>query len=153
MVGVSNPSTPARPALQNRVQYNGYQGWSYCYQNGMHCKSMKYPFVETDPKLRSHVSLMMDVLHAEEKKSFVRGVKDRSAFCDISTLDLVWSLVLDAMQSGILGVTVQLWELWFKLLIRLQRKEINDLLLLIKPSQDVYRLPGKLSNRSNWEAA
>ena len=133
----------AQPALQNRVQYNGYHGCSYCYQYGMHCKSMKYPFVETDPELRTHVSHMMDVLHAEEKKSFVRGVKGRSAFCDIRTLDLVWSFVLDAMHNGILGVTVQLWKLWFKLLTRLQRKEIDDILLLIKPPRDVYRLPGK----------
>lgn len=143
----------ARPVLQNRVQYNGYYGCSYCYLHGTYCKSVKYPFLELDSELRTHVSYMKDALLAEEKKHFVRGVKGRSAFCKLTTLDMVWSFALDPMHNGILGVTVQLWDLWFKLLTPSQRRLIDDLLLLIKPPRDLYRLPGKLSNRSNWKAA
>ena len=106
-----------------------------------------------DSELRTHESHMLDVNNAVEHGSFVRGVKGPSAFCNLNTLDMVWSFVLDAMHNGVLGVTVQLWELWFKLLTPLQRRQIDDLLLLIKPPRDLYRLPGKLSNRSNWKAA
>lgn len=143
----------ARPILQNRIQYNGYYGCSYCYQYGTHCNSIKYPFLELNSELRTHVSHMKDVLLAEEKRSCVRGVKGRSAFCKLSTLDMVWGFVLDSMHNGILGVTVQLWDLWLKVLTPSQRRLIDDLLLLVKPPRDLYRLPGKLSNRSNWKAA
>lgn len=142
----------ARPVLQNRVQYNGYYGCSYCYQLGTYCNSVKYSFLEVNSELRTHVSHMQDILFAEEKKSFVRGVKGRSAFCKLTTLDMVWSFVLDSMHNGVLGVTVQLWDLWFKLLTPSQRRLIDDLLLLIKPPRDLYRLPGQLSNKNNWKA-
>lgn len=143
----------ARSILQNRVQYNGYYGCSYCYQYRTYCKSVKYPFLELDSELRTNVLHMKDVLLAEEKEFFVRGVKGRSAFCKVTTLDMVWSFVLDSMHNGVLGVTVQLWDLWLKLLTPSLRRQIDDLLLLIKPPRDLYRLPGKLSNRSNWKAA
>lgn len=91
--------------------------------------------------------------YLRKKKSFVRGIKGRSAFCELTTLDMIWSFVLDSMYNGILGVTVQLWDLWLKLLTPSQRRLIDDLLLLIKPPRDLYRLLGKLSNKSNWKAA
>lgn len=120
----------AKPVLQFRFQYNGYYGCSYCYQLEIYCNSVKYPFIDAEPESRTHNSHMEDVLHAKLKKSSVRGVKGRSSFCDFTTIDMIWSFVLNAMHNAILGVVVQLWV---KLITPLQRREIDDLLQKLRP--------------------
>ena len=47
--------TVARPIIQNRIQFNGYYGCSWCYHVGQYAHgSMHYPLVENDPEIRTH---------------------------------------------------------------------------------------------------
>lgn len=144
--------SPARAILQNRLQYNGYFGCSYCYQIGTHLNNaMKYPFLAEEPDLRTHESHLKDLLNVKTGSSF-KGVKGFSAFLDLINIDIVWSFILDYMHNSILGVTEQVWNFWYKMLTPLQRKVIDDFLIAQLPSRDLHRGTLKISNKSVWKA-
>ena len=146
----------ARPILQNRLQYNGYSGCSYCYHNGQHVykAGMKYPFLENESKLRTHSSHMEDVANVKSLGCpTVRGVKGESAFCSKPNVDMVWGFPLDYVHNSILGVTEQMWAEWDKnVLSPEQRREIDELILLIHTPRDLHRVPQKISTKSIWKA-
>lgn len=60
----------ARAIVQNRIQFNGYYGCSWCYQLGEYYKSVhgvRYP-VDQESKERTHQSHMNDVRMSEAGK-------------------------------------------------------------------------------------
>ncbi|XP_015609779.1 uncharacterized protein LOC107274782 [Cephus cinctus] len=63
----------ARPIVQNRMQFNAFQGCSWCYIHGRHIGgSMRYPMMEIDRELRSHESHHVDVKDAKQTKKPIR---------------------------------------------------------------------------------
>lgn len=57
----SSVDSVARPIMQNRMQYNAFQGCSWCYAYGRHVKgAMRFPTSEEDPELRSHENIRND---------------------------------------------------------------------------------------------
>ncbi|XP_051176161.1 uncharacterized protein LOC127291224 [Leptopilina boulardi] len=140
----------ARPILQNRLQFNGYFGCSFCCQRGVFIFKigLRYPFVSEEPELRSHTSHMKDIACAKEQGSFFQGVKGESAFIDLANIDMVWSFSLDYMHNAVLGVTEQIWKKWIKELTAEQRREIDKLLLLQKPPRDLHRSTEKIFSKS-----
>ena len=145
----------ARPVLQNRLQYNGYYGCSYCYHKGfyIHKKGMKYPFLAEEPETRTHDSHMQDVAAVYESGGLsFRGVKGESAFINLNDIDMVWGFPLDYLHNALFGVTEQVWTSWCTILTPAQRKKVDALLLLIQPPRDLRRGPEKLSCKSIWKA-
>ena len=144
----------AKPILQNRLQFNGYYGCSYCYHGGLHVKDkgMKYPFLKEEPELRTHMSHMSDLAEAVDRGLFFRGVKGESAFNKIPDFDMVWGFPLDYLHNALFGVTEQMWNNCKIILTPAQRRAVDDLLLLIEPPRDLRRSTEKISNKSIWKA-
>ncbi|XP_025154650.1 uncharacterized protein LOC105181391 isoform X2 [Harpegnathos saltator] len=124
----------ARPIMQNRYQFNGYFGCSWCYANGEHIYgSMRYPFTEDDLQ-RNHETYLTDIQEVEDTQRAVNGVK---------------------------GAVRQMWAEWNSpsssfYLSRQQRDCIDKRLLNIKPPKEIHRLPralkeGKLK-ASEWRS-
>ena len=113
-----------------------------------------YPF-----PLRNHDELIEDAKKAEESKIFVRGVRGESVISkNVTSFDMIWGFPIDYMHGIILGVTKQLWEEWTNSqsnfhLNPQQRKLIDDRLLRIKPTKEIYRLPEELKRKSKWKAS
>ncbi|XP_029157325.1 uncharacterized protein LOC114929811 [Nylanderia fulva] len=148
----------ARALTQYRVKYNGYFGCSYCYQKGTYISTMRYPFVNENPELRTHESHMRDIQQFHSSQSLIqsRGVKGNSVLNSISNFDMVWGFPFDYMHTILLGVVKHIWELWVKTsLIHLTAakiKNIDESLLKIKPPHDVKKLPHVISDQSNYKA-
>ena len=145
----------ARPILQNRFQFNGYFGCSYCYDKGLYVSKvgMKYPFLESESILRTHSSHMKDIAEVLARGSSVRGVKGESAFCSAPSIDMVWGFPIDYMHNSILGITEQLWNYWNENVFSpAERKAIDELILQIQPPRDLHRAPQTITNKSLWKA-
>ncbi|XP_043472448.1 uncharacterized protein LOC122505079 [Leptopilina heterotoma] len=143
----------ARPGLQIRIKYMGYFGCSYCYHEGKYiCRGVKYPFLKKEPEIRTHESHMLDIKMSEEKQSSFRGVKGKSNFCEIPTVDMVWGFPLDYMHNALLGTTESIWVDWYKVLKPEQRRKIDEYLSQVQPPRDLKRVPEQISNKSIWKA-
>lgn len=148
----------ARPIMQNRMQYNAFQGCSWCYACGRYIKgAMRYPMSEEDPELRSHQSYLNDIHNATKLQKVIRGVKGESALIKMSLFDSVWGYPIDYMHGVLLGVTKQMWDIWTTpsktfSLTAAKRSIINKRLVAIKPPHEIHRIPRNLTNRAKWKA-
>ena len=53
---------PAQAKVQNLIQFNGYCGWSYCYQQvDIFCNCVRYPVKDTKPAIRTNERYKKDV--------------------------------------------------------------------------------------------
>lgn len=155
----------ARPILQNRLQFNGKFGCSWCYQQSVYkSRSMRYLFTETIPEERTHDKYLEDVktLRASYKKLpktkknenyTVKGVKGPSVLPSLPNFDCIWGFPHDYMHAVLLGVSRQLWNFWSKWHLNVEdRKEINRRLLEIRPPSEIHRVPRALKNKQLWKA-
>ena len=112
--------TVARPLLQNRIQFNGYFGCSWCYHHGLYYQhAMKFPMQENDPELRTHEAHVKHVHNvALSGRPTEFGVKGYSILLDFPNFDIVWNLPPDYMHQTLLGVTKQLYNVWKKILAK-----------------------------------
>ena len=114
--------TVARPILQNRVQFNGYYGCSWCYDKGKYeggC--MRFLIHENEPDNRTHDRHMRDMVEVitkcpkftEKRKNRINinGVKGFSVLTELPTLDMIWSFVRDYMHADLLGIIKHLWSI------------------------------------------
>ncbi|XP_036151203.1 uncharacterized protein LOC118648847 [Monomorium pharaonis] len=141
-----------RPILQNRMQFNGYYGCSWCYHPGCYVKEVsgiRYPLRDIDPELRSHESHLKDIKTVTlSNKRQERGVKGNTALIQIPCIDIVWSFSFDYLHTILFGIEQQLYNKWtcpksqsmFKLR-NADVKAIEKRLLSITPTQDIHRLP------------
>lgn len=170
----------ARPVIQNRLQYSGYYGCSWCYSNGMYIGgAVRYLITEDNFELRSHEKYEKEALIAEKINKFkpeskkiatVLGVKGKSAFLDYDDflmaplLDCVWGFPVDEQHGRDLGITKQHWHEKttdvknkdYSLKPK-DLKEIDKRISCIKPTHDIPRLPLPTSqfaeNKANqWSA-
>lgn len=57
----------ARPVMQNRLQFNGAFGCSWCYHQGNSiARSKRYVLMKDDPALRTHKEYLNDVKRREK---------------------------------------------------------------------------------------
>ncbi|XP_074098522.1 uncharacterized protein LOC141527112 isoform X1 [Cotesia typhae] len=122
----------ARPVIQNRFQFNGYLGCSWCYATGVYDSSvMRYPITQQVPLLRPNQSHIKDVEQVEKLGKSINGVK---------------------------GVSRHLWALWTKqgtpyYLNPQQRKKIMARQLHIKRPQEIHRLVRTVDQTAKWKAS
>ncbi|XP_071578684.1 uncharacterized protein [Temnothorax nylanderi] len=151
----------ARPIIQNRIQFNGYYGCSWCYDKGVYAHgSMRYPFTESE-SLRSHENYLKDINEAKRMQRPINGVKGASILTTFKHFDCVWGFPVDYLHGILGGVVRQLWTEWNCpsspfYLSRKQRQKVDERLLNIKPPQEIHRLPrsfneGKLK-ASEWRS-
>ena len=152
--------------MQNRLQYNAYEGCSWCYQYGVYNRIIRYPF-DLNFECRSHESHLQDVYMALQRKeatvnlkhirqTFVRGVKVSSPMMDFQTyFNMVWSFPLEYMQGVLIGPVEQLWDSWVKkgIISAQDIRNINEHLALIKPVAEIHRLLRNLCKKSKWKAS
>lgn len=151
---ICSVDSAARPVLQQRIQYNGFFGCSFCYDHGTYCKGcVRFDFKDCS-LLRTHDSHMEDIQNAENTKTSFRGVKERSVLCDCQYFDSVWGYAFDSMHTVALGVAKQVLYLLIsqKILTAKDREKINLRLLQIQPAHDLNRLPESLDHKGKWKA-
>lgn len=81
--------TIARPIIQNRVQFNGYSGCSWCYDNGVWTNNCVRYLLTPESTLRTHDSHIQDVKDGEKAGRFIRGVKGPSILQEEEHIDLL----------------------------------------------------------------
>ncbi|CAD6230410.1 GSCOCG00012179001-RA-CDS [Cotesia congregata] len=149
----------ARPVIQNRFQFNGYSGCSWCYATGVYDSSaMRYPITQQVPLLRTNQSHIKDVEQVEKLGKSINGVKDNCAMLELKHFDCVWGFPLDYMHGILLGVSRHLWALWIKpgtpyYLNPQQRKKIMARQLHIKRPQEIHRLVRTVDQTAKWKAS
>lgn len=148
----------ARPIMQNRMQYNAFQGCSWCYAYSRYVKgAMRYPMFQENPELRSHESHKNDVYEVTKLQKIVRGVKGESELMKMPLFDSVWGYPVDYMHGILLGVTKQMWNIWImpghKFSLTAQKRLIiNKRLRAIKPPHEIHRIPRDLISKAKWKA-
>lgn len=96
----------ARPVLQNRIQFNGYYGCSWCYHPGVNInRQVKYPNIDEDIALRCQQSHMDDLRSCTSTsyQGTTRGVKGPAALLTVPHFDIVWGFPPDYMHGVLLG--------------------------------------------------
>ncbi|KAL1481252.1 hypothetical protein MTO96_034573 [Rhipicephalus appendiculatus] len=150
--------SPARAALLNAKQYNGYYGCSWCFQKGTLVDgTLKYTYEGPDVVERCHESVISAMKLASRRGCPVDGEKGPSAVAKLRTLDLVWGFPTEYLHSILEGVVSQLMELrlsstgkaWH---IGNRIGVLNERILKIRPPGFFTRLPRSLSERSFLES-
>nr|XP_054928515.1 uncharacterized protein LOC129385659 isoform X2 [Dermacentor andersoni] len=149
--------SPARAAILNSKQFNGYFGCSWCLQQGEVIDgTLKYSFCSDVPG-RTHSGVLKAMVEAVQKKEPVFGIKGPSTLIKLRGFDLVWGPTPDYMHC-VLESTKQVTEMrlsatgstWY---IGRHIKLIDSRLLLIKPPIIFSRSGRPLSDRAFWKAA
>ncbi|KAH7985192.1 hypothetical protein HPB49_026561 [Dermacentor silvarum] len=107
---------PARAAVLNMKQYNGYFGCSFCLHRGVHIRgALRYPVPEggRHPDLRTNRSFREDMRVSLQSGEPSHGIKGASALAHMPNFDLVWAVCPDYMHCVLEGVAKQLADIWF----------------------------------------
>lgn len=147
----------ARAISQNRLQFNGKFGCSFCYHPGEHLfNSMRYRFEMNASELRTDASHRIDVANANNSRKPSRGVKLGIAkLMDLKDFNMVWGLPNDYMHGVNLGVLKELIsELFFNksCMHYVRPSRVNVRLKAVKLSNDIHRLPRMIDGRVKWKA-
>nr|XP_042895059.1 uncharacterized protein LOC107451905 [Parasteatoda tepidariorum] len=153
--------SPARCAVQNMNQFNGYFGCPWCLHPGTLIEGvMKYNTLEEDPELRTEeqtVEIMSKVL--DEGKGNIKGVKGSSPLILAEGLDFIRGICPEYMHAVLLGVTRQITEIYlssvgeqFYVGSPTDLRRIDKRLLKIKPPHAFTRLPRSITERKYWKA-
>ena len=147
----------ARPILQNRVQYNGYCGCSWCYENGIYDhNAMRYPLKQKDAKIRTDESHRTDCQKKEKyKKPSFKGVKGFSVLLTLLSFDMVWDFPVDYLHADLLSVVKYLWDIWIetKIIKADGFRELNERLMKMTPPHEIHRQPRPMNEKAKWKAS
>ncbi|KAL7296822.1 hypothetical protein TKK_0010219 [Trichogramma kaykai] len=144
----------ARPIMQNRLQFNGYYGCSYCYQYGFYKEGcVRYPISDQMDNLRNHETHLRDLSELNEsRKLSINGVKGESALLSIEHFDIVWNLPPDYMHNALMGVTKQLTLHWKKIIPKDKYKKLIGRMSHVKLSKDLRRSLRTLEFTTKYKA-
>ncbi|KAL7290571.1 hypothetical protein TKK_0015337 [Trichogramma kaykai] len=144
----------ARPIMQNRLQFNGYYGCSYCYLIGLHKEGcVRYPMGKQIPEIRDHETHLEDLKLVNEMgiKS-VHGVKGESVLLTIDNFDIIWNLPPDYMHNSLMGVTKQLTMFWKSALKKAEYEKLKKRMSHVKLSRDLRRSLRSLDHIAKYKA-
>lgn len=152
---------PARAAVGNQVQFNGFFGCPWCLACG-ESQEGRLLYLHSKPDVeRTSAGIRRDMTLASRLKTPVNGLKGVSPLVKLPHFDLVLGYTVEYMHSVLLGVTRQFADYWFDSsnsnepyymgrpsTLRL----INRRLLSIRPPHQFTRLPRTLLERRYWKA-
>ncbi|XP_040070090.1 uncharacterized protein LOC120842931, partial [Ixodes scapularis] len=152
---------PARAAMQNVMQFNGYFGCSWCLHPGVNINGyVKYTVSGGVRQDRSERGMIQDMSTAAETQRIVCGVKGPSPLLNVPGFDIVGSFNPDYMHCALLGVARQFAEPWFAGVGEeyyigdpTNQSIVNEWLCGLKPPQCINRPPQALKLRRYWKAA
>ncbi|KAM7306423.1 uncharacterized protein ISCGN_010127 [Ixodes scapularis] len=153
--------SPARAAMQNVMQFNGYYGCSWCLHPGVCINGcIKYPASAGAMDDRTERGMVEDMKEAAASNRTIHGVKGPSPLLNVPGFDVVWSFHPDYMHGALLGVTRQFAEQWFSAVGEdfyigqpSRQSIVNERLCSLKPPQCLNRPPRALKLRKYWKAA
>lgn len=151
-----------RPELRGSKTFRGIYGCGLCKHEGEEIAKGKgyvriYPIDDNGNAhgegLRSHLETLT---HPDLRE---KGIKHRSALCDIPGFDIIRCLDVDWMHCVPLGVVRQFLKLWFDnsyaekdFYLGSNIEAIDKILLTFTLSMDVSRTPRKMSDRVHFKA-
>lgn len=153
--------TVARDSVQRKIQFNGYNGCSFCHHPGtLHHKQIRYGIPQNETvDFRTHTEAIKDMKEAHETNKIVNGFKSISPFAALSEFDVINGFPPEYMHSICLGVVRQLADLWFeskhfrsRFYIGLRKRDIDKKLLKIRPPSNITRPVRSISEKANWKA-
>lgn len=153
----------ARPILQNMKQFNGEFGCPFCLMKGDvvakgrgHVRS----YSGNEAERRTHLQVLRNAQEALQQNRCVFGVKGPSILSVIPKFDIVRNFVPDYMHAVLLGTVRQLVFLWLDTkshskpyYLGHKSKEIDSLLLSLRPPSEIKRSPRSLDLRKYWKAS
>lgn len=164
---------PARCAVQNMVQFNGYYGCGTCYIRGQSVNNLKgtrthaYPFdgsqehlLKGHPEVRTSMETMKHAEYAEELKKPHMGVKGHAFLARLPGFDIIRGVTIDYMHNVLLGVMKMLLHSWtnrdyknMNWFVGDKMLEMNGRLTALSPPNRITRLPRKLDDLAHWKAS
>ncbi|KAL1426065.1 hypothetical protein MTO96_018540 [Rhipicephalus appendiculatus] len=152
---------PARAAVLNWKQFNGYFGCSFCLHKGSrYQRSVKYPVGNQVPAARTTSQVKEDMQLALATGVPSRGVKGYTPLVELPKFDLVWGVGPGYMHCVLEEVAKQLADTWFSSVkspsyigAPSQLRSVTSRLLNLKPPQFFTRLPRTVEDRSLWKAS
>lgn len=150
---------PAKAAVQNIMQHNGFCSCHYCIHPGETINlKVKYPIRE-NVTIRSQVQVLADMREASISNRIINGFKGYSTLVLAPNFNIVYGFAIDAMHADFLGLGRQFTALFFDTsnhkfdyYIGRQANEVNENILKIKLSCQTDRNPRLLNERRNWKA-
>ncbi|KAM7303299.1 uncharacterized protein ISCGN_013263 [Ixodes scapularis] len=148
---------PARAAVLNRKQFNGYYGCPWCYHKGTLVDgTLKYPHSSSVTE-RTRRGVLQDVKAAVMTGTTKHGMYGPSPIARLQGFDLVWGIVPDYMHCLLEDVTKQLTELWFTstgapFYIGNQMAAVDRRLAMIRPPNLFARATRWVRERDLWKA-
>ncbi|XP_049516681.1 uncharacterized protein LOC125942543 isoform X1 [Dermacentor silvarum] len=152
---------PARAAVGNQVQFNGFFGCPWCLACG-ESQEGRLLYTHSKPDVeRTSAGIRRDMSLAASLKTPVNGLKGLSPLTELPHFDLVWGYTVEYMHCVLLGVVRQFTDYWFDssnnneayYIGRPRTLElINRRLLSIRPPHHFTRLPRTLRERCYWKA-
>lgn len=164
--------SPARSAVQNFMQFNGYYGCGTGLAKGRrlqlseHGGSTIYPFDTSNEsgheRLREHAETQRLAVIAETSQKVQCGVKGVSWLLKLPFFNIIRGVGIDYMHAVLLGVTRSFLSAWVDKRNRMERwyigaadkvRIINERLADIKPPISINRRPRPLSDLVHWKAS
>lgn len=155
---------PARAAVQNMMQFNGYHGCSTCKNRGKTEKTSKggykmtYPIVE-EP-LRTHQETLKEACQAELDGLSQQVVKGLSWLFRCPHFDIIRGVTIDYMHTICLGVVKTPLEKWILLKHKKETfslvgviDQLDAWLLAMTPPNKVGRLLRSVRDLGDWKAS
>ncbi|XP_064462710.1 uncharacterized protein LOC135373439 [Ornithodoros turicata] len=153
---------PARAAVLNMKQHNGYSSCTWCLITCEYVDNC-VRYISSHPvEDRTSALVVRDSQLAPELDTDINGVKGPTPLMNLQGFDLVRGCSVEYMHSVLLGVTRQLNDYYFGsshssecyyIGSRTHLTKVNRLLLSIKPPHCITRLPRSVTDRAHWKAS
>lgn len=152
---------PAKAAVVNLKQFNGRYGCLYCTNPGKNVTpgcSVYLPSAQQHATERTNSLMIAWASDAEISGESVYGVKGHSILS--SAIDIVNGVPIDYMHAVLEGVTKYFTSMWLNskyhqcsFYLGRKTKEIDKILLQLKPPGQFHRSPREISHIKLWKAS
>ena len=157
--------SPARCAVGKMAQYNGRNGCTFCLYKGQMARKagrkkdvVVYPIELPLPDRRTHADTFLLARQAVTSGSPHHGVRGYSILYKLPNFDIIKGFVPDSMHCAWIGIGGQFLNLWFgsakeNYYIGNKIKEIDEMLLAAKATNEILRNPRSLKLRKFFKAS
>lgn len=162
---LASVDAPARCAIQFMKQYNGKYGCNYCLHPGLELefgRGFHRVYCGDKQETRTHEQHMRDarLVSSQTEEDDINGVKGPSVVMKLPYFHIIWSFPPENLHNIFEGVTEMFVGLHFDSkyhgkpwYLGKKVKDIDNLLLTIKPPSEVTRCPQSITKRGSWKAS